>query len=150
MNKVIVFLDFDGVLNSINTILNSDCEKQIPFDEESIKSLKKIIEAYPEVRFVISSSWRKVYSLEQIKEQMKQQGIEPSLILGVTSPNLSKDKSIEEWILNKRPNRFIILDDDVLFDLGHKFFSNQVKTNGFRGLTNQEIKEIEKYILKED
>jgi hypothetical protein len=100
----VLFLDFDGVLNSHHSILfNKSQLKTKPkagcatspneadlqwmldhIDERLAWNLKFVTEKCLDLKFVISSTWRKMYSLDRFTEVFRQLGFRDNLILGVT------------------------------------------------------------------
>jgi len=68
-----VFLDIDGVLVKEDitpiediALLEADYGK---FDPICLQEFEKVIRQHPEIKIVISSAWREVFSLEEIKSR---------------------------------------------------------------------------------
>lgn len=132
----VLFLDFDGVLNTedYQKKLREEGEKQYDeygqiFDPTAINNLKYVLEAIPDVRLVINSSW-KLEGFDRINELWRARKL-PGILYGVTPdyvPDLSKydlsnDNNIEmlackgyevkQWLNENAPNgcRYVIFDD---------------------------------------
>ena len=118
----VIFLDVDGVLNYDGTTDRID--GFIGFDPELINNFNKIIEAVPEAKIVISSSWRKPFAFmtaysdfNGLKKLFADRGLKGEII-GHT-PIYWHDKprgdEIRDWIENYTGtlDRFVILDDDT-------------------------------------
>lgn len=144
----IIFLDMDGVLNSIEAMIKRH-EAKGPAalywtDPILVERVNKLIEdtgAY----VVVSSTWRKLRSEEEMNELLKKQGVECSM-LGCTPNHVPRSDGnghgyrgdeIKAWLkenekgLNVRVDSFIILDDDSDMD---PFMDRLVQTKGRVGL----------------
>jgi hypothetical protein len=107
----IVFLDFDGVLNS--EMSNRALGTRYKFAEPSVEALNQILlESRSYV--VITSSWRGNWTLRENAVFLQQAGVMPICVLGKTSMlNDLRGREIELW-LQKVPfavESFVILDD---------------------------------------
>jgi len=92
VNKII-FLDIDGVLLTQSSLiesrqkyLNGETEYQYDdkFDLNCVNNLKNILKEVPDAEIVISSSWRILHSLEELREYFSDYGINPYRIIDVT------------------------------------------------------------------
>lgn len=140
----VLFLDFDGVLNSTQTDFLSgfDFEKypfvdsvyDLKFDGYLINVLNKVISFLPEVKIVISSSWRTHYTLEEIKNRMYLNGFKyATRIVGITPhTQISRGMDIKEYCHANGIDEYCILDDsnDMLPEQMERF----VQTNELIGL----------------
>lgn len=137
MTTPIIFLDFDGVINTPFILykeprVNNHIDKFV----SNLQAIKLLNWIYSEYKFdiVISSTWRLGLSLEELKEILLNSGLNPEIkILGVT-PDLRHKKydhhiklpfkkhifihtrrghEIDLWLKqNNFKGKFIILDDD--------------------------------------
>ena len=150
----IIFLDIDGVLNNANWYKTeefkaiSDQEDRCHFDPKCISNLNTIIDQ-THAKIVISSSWRMLKQLEELKTLFHQVGITGEII-GVTGVLHYKDTfqpaprglEILKWIHDnpEKLQTYAILDDDRdMLDIQEKYFFN-VDSNV--GLTTEMAKEI--------
>lgn len=159
----IIFLDIDGVLNS-DYYFNSDSfrESLIKLNLENA-SLKKIADKAPYLHIdpfaikllnelvvlsgaevVLSSSWRKIFVLEQINRFFKKRGATFKLS-NYTPMKLSsryRAYEVKEYLedlseVNKiTPESFVILDDIDEFSNYKKQF---IQTSGKVGLTIEDV-----------
>lgn len=134
--KKVIFLDFDGVLNTENYQAQLrdagepswDDFGQI-FDPEAVENLKMVLEAVPDALLVINSSW-KLEGLGRMTELWKVRGL-PGIIYGVTPdyvPDLQnidlenydniallagKGNEVKQWLEENAPEgcQYVILDD---------------------------------------
>ena len=91
----VIFLDFDGVLNTEKHLSHLRSEG-LPvmdsfghlFDPEAIENLRSILESVPKAKIVIESSW-KMMGLPYIKRMWKARNL-PGEIYGAT-PDISDD-----------------------------------------------------------
>ncbi|MCH8517836.1 MAG: hypothetical protein LAT68_16080 [Cyclobacteriaceae bacterium] len=137
----ILFLDIDGVLNGDDTrmcILGLD---KIPeahqgyvwLCPERIKQLNKILDAVPDTKVILSSTWRE-YGLRVVEVALRSEGFRYRL-RGLTPPrrfsSTSRAMEIEDWFRNAgldfREHKFVILDDLDLSD-NPEFKARHVQT----------------------
>jgi hypothetical protein len=132
----IVFLDIDGVLNSLETAPGGGSGLSAWLDPRNIAVLNRVIEATA-AQLVISSSWRTSTPLPELQERLRQAGCIGEVI-GVT-PVLSAARGVEilSWLQhNPEPDGYVIIDD--FFDLqplSHK----HVRTSPLRGLAEADL-----------
>lgn len=134
--KKVIFLDFDGVLNTENyqAQLYRDGKPQWDdfgqvFDPEAIENLKMVLDAVPDALLVINSSW-KLEGFGKMKELWKKRGL-PGQIHGITPdyvPDLlnidledydniamlaGKGNEVKQWLENNAPEGclYVIIDD---------------------------------------
>lgn len=139
-----LFLDFDGVLNSTQTEFLSNLDFQqysfadsaydLNFDGYLINVLNKVMSFLPEVKIVISSSWRTHYTLEEIKNRMYLKGFKYTTRIVDITPytQISRGMDIKEYCNANRIGDYCILDDsnDMLPEQIERF----VQTNELIGL----------------
>jgi len=141
----IIFLDIDGVLASFDYLrIISHLKEKNPdkygyaFDLRCVKNLQWILNECPDVKIVISSSW-KFMKLHNLLDMWKIREL-PGEIIDVTPDLLhtpietSRGMEIDEW-LSKHPEveRYVIIDDDS--DMLESQLNNFIKTNPTYGLT---------------
>lgn len=140
----VIFLDFDGVLNSRRYLLEQ-VTYGVNIDPTRMELLKKIIDATG-AEIVLTTSWRTYWSDDSaeceetgciINDIFAQYGL---AIYGKT-PDLNDDREreIEEWLLlNPDVTHFVVLDDmflDAKFLRGHF-----VRTSNFKyGLEEDDV-----------
>lgn len=142
--KKYIFLDFDGVLNTENyqAQLRADGKPGwddygMLFDPAAVANLKRILDAAPEVRIVVESSW-KVRGLDELRLMWAERGLpgalydvtptifcEELLTADLSDPDsirkvegLAKGKEIRAWLRRHAvPEcRYVILDDMAEFE----------------------------------
>lgn len=123
MNKLIL-IDFDGVLNTENYQAQLQAEGKpgwadygMLFDPSAVANLKHIIDAVPDVRVVVESSW-KANGLDELRLMWAERGLpgtlydvtptlfcEELLTMDLSAPEniskiegLSKGKEIRAWL----------------------------------------------------
>ena len=113
----IIFLDFDGVLNSLQSVYywkNRGEDFPDNWCPVACNNLNLLLNNFPDLGIVISSTWRG-HGMERCKQVLKKHNIDTSQIIGMT-PKLWKERGyeIEEWLntnQDKKIEDFIILDD---------------------------------------
>lgn len=119
----VIFLDIDGVLNSVSSFIYNNRMHFLgltqDFSHESLcpiacSNLQYVLEECPDIKLVISSTWRKYYSLEEIKAKFDRYGVDSSRIVGMNPIDSSyRGKEIQEYLdLHPEITQFAILDDD--------------------------------------
>ena len=116
----ILFLDIDGVLNQYDGM----AQKHM-FDYVCVRILHKIYDSVPDLKIVLSSSWRGLTERKFIERGI---GL---VIHGDTpvSKGLSRMDEIEEWMRGKEVSSWVALDDEL-----SPHHPNVVKTDMMIGL----------------
>lgn len=139
----IVFLDFDGVLNSHAFVARRPIEehgKHIGLDPLAIERLNRLLrEASAEV--VVSSTWRHRRDCAQLQTVLTEKGF-VGKVLGKTPRYLkNRGEEIQAWLYDA-PNygieveSFVILDDDS--DMAH-LMDRLIKTTFDDGLLDEHV-----------
>ena len=143
MNKIL-FLDFDGVLNTEHyqgLLQYQDKPWQDEygafFDPKAVKQLKRIIDA-TDADIVVESSW-KYLGLDAMKELWEVRNL-PGTIIDITPSLLGKNKGVEiaSWLSKyaKQDIRYVIIDDEyVILDSQLPHF---ILTNPYEGITEEQ------------
>ena len=143
MNKIL-FLDFDGVLNTehYQSLLQYQGkpwqdEYGAFFDPKAVKQLKRIIDA-TDADIVVESSW-KYLGLDAMKELWEVRNL-PGTIIDITPSLLGKNKGVEiaSWLSKyaKQDIRYVIIDDEyVILDSQLTHF---ILTNPYEGITEEQ------------
>jgi hypothetical protein len=159
----VLFLDIDGVLNSSeflthqfsNSINYPESTKEDfalqQLDEVAIRRLNLLFRIYPDLKIVISSTWRKLYPLHTIQELLESKGLQKNIIIDKTKGHLSvgiRGYEIKEWLdAHPEVSRFVILDDDVDMD----FLSSYLVQTDFRkGLMEEDVDKICKLFREQE
>jgi hypothetical protein len=123
----IAFVDFDGMLK-----INGS------FSPSAIKNLNKLLKEEPDLKIVISSSWRH-RGLKFCKNALEKQGIDPEKVVDTTDSTSRDDRGhhIERYVKDHGLESFVILDDKNDMD---KVLDHLVQTNSFVGLTEADTK----------
>ena len=141
----IIFLDFDGVITTVDSKWGLDPNKLIILE----KILKKT-----DAKLVISSSWRRATVEKTIEKLMDEKGhfmnnmIFPfcDRIIGVTDLIMEYGKhairgiEIKRWLednMKDKEYRYIILDDDT--DMLAEQIPYFINTDGWNGLSNLDM-----------
>jgi len=129
----VIFLDIDGVLNSHNIseavyaktgkngyggfFKEEDVatKDNIIWGEDLVKNLKTIVDRTGAV-IVISSTWRKSFSVDKFKEMFAVYGWNDAPVIDKTPMKMSmrnRGVEIKEWLRsNEGVTHYVILDDD--------------------------------------
>ena len=154
MNQPIVFLDFDGVLNTeqYQARLTVDGKPTKDtwgplFDPHAVESLRQILDDM-DAQIVISSSWRYTHSLDNLRMMWEVRGlpgeIRDTLACGATY--ISRGEEIECWLeRNERPDYVIIDDLDDFFPAQRDHY---VETNPIVGITEADAQKAIEILRK--
>lgn len=160
----IIFLDFDGVLNTekYQTELRGRRRSTVDtygpkFDPEAVLNLQKILHEVPDAKIVIESSW-KLEGLQWIKDMWVSRelpgsiyDITPDYLYGPVNINLEtiddfrmlvgKGNEIRQWLFENEPTgcNYVILDD--VPDFLPEQEEHVILTNPTTGLTDQNAAE---------
>lgn len=125
-----IFLDCDGVLNSAGSFYYHDEKKRkLKYNlcPILVSNFNFIVKQVPDLSIVISSAWRKFYSLSELKAIFRQRGYKwpiidttPEFRRGIRSDEildwLSKNPGVEKWVaiddheLELEPENFVLTD----------------------------------------
>lgn len=143
----IIFLDVDGVLNSMTYIEQKEKEIEANLgyiDESTIKHLARIVEETG-AKIVLSSSWRSMFdqnmhpafdAAAELIRLLEKYNL--ALISKTEHIGSRRGDEVREW-LNRHPNvsNFVILDDAPFPDW-NELTKNWVKTSFTTGLTDED------------
>src|ERR1700722_13054155 len=103
----VIFLDFDGVLNSQTSFLYEDNRRRV-HKEQGVKgpvnqtlshqqcaAFQYVLNQYPEVKVVLSTTWRNLYDMEWLKAKLAEYNIDSSRLIGKTPEEFSGNRGIE-------------------------------------------------------
>ena len=111
----IIFLDIDGVLATSKSCSEGFIENMVALDGDSVSRLAALCTGG--ARIVISSSWRKLHTKEEVLAHLERFGLNRSTVhedwRTVAIDHGIRGVEIAEW-LDRHPEveDFIILDDD--------------------------------------
>jgi hypothetical protein len=148
----VIFLDFDGVLNSAASFMAETRKKRklAETDPEAAKAYRvnetlcstctsnfqRILDKCPDAKIVLSTTWRNLYEMDWLKAKLASYNIDSSRVIGKTPAmfNRLRGTEIADW-LEDHPEvtHYVILDDnsDMLDSQSDKF----VQTSWMQGLT---------------
>lgn len=137
----VVFLDIDGVLNNFK-----DRNFGTKLSAISCKNLNSLLDKNPDLKIVISSSWRS-NGLEFMKKMLSENGIDEKKVVDVTGNERgNRGHQIQCWLDgNAEVTKFVILDDNS--DMGN-LLSHLVKTNSFIGFTSKDAEAASEILNK--
>lgn len=152
----VVFLDFDGVLNS-TTFHEASGKRQQPnslpsklsmewwaegVDPEAVARLNGLLKRTG-AKVVVSSSWRLGTDERWLQRVLEMRGFEGEVI-GKTERWVERDRSyeIQRWLATTRVEGFVILDDDGGADIAGHF----VRTDFNAGLTDEDVERAVKVL----
>ena len=127
----IIFLDIDGVLNSLSHDVVLDMTNPPQIDAEKMNrwniNLLRLLVEKTGASIVISSTWRKdprhidknspdTEKIQVFKNHFSYHGWENAPVIGLT-PNLSgfRGEEVAVWLDNNQVESYVILDDDTDF-----------------------------------
>lgn len=169
----VLFLDFDGVLNSASFFLKrgheaADCEGKdwslAQLDAECVKRLDRVVEK-TDCRIVISSTWRLGDTLADLHGFLVAKGLrDDGRVIGKT-PNGFNDPELRDfggrllrateigsWLKTNGKGydveRFAIVDDD--YDAGVGYAPQFVQTDVGVGLTDADAERLVAILLRDE
>jgi hypothetical protein len=155
----VIFLDFDGVLNNYGSFLYEARRRKKwklqgikgnvneTFDNVCASNLQYILDTYPEVKIVVSSTWRLLFSVEELKAKFAEYHIDDTRIIGCTPEDkLRASRGIEiKSYLENHPEikQYVIIDDNDWDISPHHPPETIVKTSWeYGGLTFGHAQEV--------
>ena len=124
-----VFADFDGVIFTFGNY---------NFSAVACKNFQSLLDQVPDLKIVISSSWRHLGE-EQCKKTLHANGIDSSRVIGITGNERGERGGQVKAYLAGNPEitHYVIIDDESDFT---GLMDRLVKTNPHIGLTEDNIK----------
>ena len=153
----VLFLDFDGVLNSEASFRYEKRRKTLDtanmLSVVACSNLQYILEQDSDVKIVISSTWRLMHTIVELQNILNAYGIQAARVIGKTPAVLSRDRAheINLW-LEDNPNvtQFAVLDDDSDVQALHVIPNSLiVKTTFEDGLLLSQAKQVAKFFRGE-
>lgn len=141
MNSSIIFLDFDGVLNTeqyqawlaVKGKPNKDAWGPL-FDPCAVENLRKIIESTG-AEIVISSSWRYIHRLGSLRMMWEIRELPGEILdtLPCGASYISRGEDIVCWLKKHAQVNYVIIDD--LNDFYTSQLDRYVETNPIVGIS---------------
>lgn len=141
MNRPVIFLDFDGVLNTeqyqarlvFGGRPNKDAWGPL-FDHRAVENLRKILDA-TDAAIVVSSSWRYAHRLGSLRMMWEVRELPGEIVdtIPCGAQYISRGEDIECWLeKHDRPDYVIIDDLDDFLPAQHDRY---IETNPIVGIT---------------
>ena len=140
MGKVLI-LDFDGVLNNEPYLRH---QKNHPdrdkfFDPKNIASLNSLVETIKFDQIVVSSSWKKNRTVEDLRLLLNSEEFAFASLVSDVTPNCeSREEEIAKWLETSEIVDYLILDDMRLQGFEHHFY----RTDPQKGLVQDDVSQI--------
>jgi hypothetical protein len=124
-----------------------------PFDIIAVDLIHSIVRDHPEVKFVISSTWREKETIESLQQMFALKGLFLPIFDFTEVPEpedyISRSHEIKNWLdLNKdvyNVTNFCIIDDNSIA-IGREFPNNFVQTLFDNGFTQVEYERVMKIL----
>jgi len=123
-----VYADFDGVIFTFGNY---------NFSKVACKNFQSLLDQEPDLKIVISSSWRHLGE-EQCKKTLQANGIDSSRVIGITGDEKGERGNQIRAHLARNPEitHYVIIDDERGFTGLEDHF---VKTFPYVGLTSEDV-----------
>lgn len=133
-----MFLDIDGVLNGYNIYQSNRPYPLSEFNEEKVEILNSLFDEMPEIKLVLSSSWRFFDGIENI---IRESGIKKELFSITPYSIINRGGEVKQWLNNfDGEYKYCIVDDVDDFDKDQK--NNIVFTDPNIGITKKDVEKI--------
>lgn len=142
MKDPIIFLDFDGVLNTeqyqtrlaVNGTPNKDAWGPL-FDPCAVSNLRTIIDSTG-ANIVISSSWRYIHRLGSLRMMWEVRGLPGEILdtLPCGATYISRGEDVECWLKKYGQANYVIIDD--LNDFYPSQLDRYIEINPIVGITD--------------
>lgn len=149
----IIFLDVDGVLNSIRKLKEEYYKNkrpysgfEYPFDEVCLNNLKELVKK-TDAYIVITSTWRMSdVGKNVLLQELKKYNLDDRVIGYTDILHSPRGEEVKSFLskLNKNIN-YVILDDDRDFDGLEEYL---IKTDNRVGLAKENVKDAIKKLTK--
>ena len=118
--ETIIFLDIDGVLRTHKSDLEWSLKLNTPipervfdrrFSPKAVSNINQLI-YYTRAKIVVSSTWRTQFTLQELKDIFRSNGITGEVI-DKTQTGLTRGEEIQEWIDYHGTESYVVIDDQV-------------------------------------
>lgn len=142
----IIFLDIDGVLRTHKsdlehaTILNQEIPIRVydrKFDPKAVNNIN-YISHYTNAKIVISSTWRNNFTIQELKEIFRDNGIRTEVI-DKTEIGLTRGEEIREWLDRNEVTNYVVIDDQVKDIINWVEKDKVIHVNPQEGFTSDEL-----------
>lgn len=154
----VIFLDFDGVLNSASSFLY-ESNRRKKHKEQGVKGpvmetlcnvctscFQAVLDKYPDAKVVISSTWREHFDIPWLKAKLASYHIDGNRIIGVTPVDRqggSRGREIQWWLSNNpEVTHYVIIDDNDWDITPHHGADRFVKTTWEGGMNVTHAEEL--------
>jgi hypothetical protein len=145
---ITLFLDFDGVLNNDRFLRHQ--KNHVPprerrlFDPANLEALDALCVRLPVERIVVTSTWRKGRTLEELQRLLGAEGLQASQLIQDVTVSLgpqpeARAAEIAEWVSRNTPQRILVLDDWELRIAAEEGF---YRVDARSGLTLEVVKDL--------
>jgi hypothetical protein len=107
------------------------------FNPKSVSNINLLI-SYTRAKIVVSSTWRTQFTLQQLKDIFRSNGIDGEVI-DKTSIGLTRGEEIQEWIDYHGVESYIVIDDQVKDILPYVDNNKVIKCNHSIGFEDDEL-----------
>lgn len=154
----VIFLDFDGVLNSETSFLYEHNRRKRD-NEQGVKgpvnetlsahccaAFREVLLTYPDVKIVLSTTWRTMFDLEWLKAKLAEYKIDSTRVIGKTPVDYDFGRrgiEIAIW-LKEHPEvtHYVAIDDNDWEISQYHGDDRFVKTDWERGMGTNHAKEL--------
>lgn len=155
MKKKIIFLDFDGVMETVFQLPLEDAmkvqyDKYGPmFDEECINNLRLIISA-ANAEIVVASSWKLNLSLKDLQYMWQSIHLPGIVIDSTPNINFMNDTEIDSWLYQHEGevDDYVILDDMTADNFTQAQQSHFFHVNPSVGLNREIAEEVIRFLFE--
>lgn len=113
-DTITLFYDIDGCFHPHGTAKFSTDNKVHRAPDDGLfvwaELMAPLLAEFPQLQLVCHSTWRNLYTLEELKEQLPE--VLASRTVATTKPYMDRHKSITEFAENAGLTYYIMLDDD--------------------------------------
>lgn len=153
MKKKIIFLDFDGIMETVFQLPLEDAmkvqyDKYGPmFDEECINNLRLIISA-TNAEIVVASSWKLNLTLIDLQGMWQSRHLPGIVISSTPNINFMNDTEIDSWLIQHEDevDNFVILDDMSADNFPQPLQSHFFHVNPSVGLNREMAEEVIRFL----
>lgn len=136
MRDPLIFLDFDGVLNSNAWVWSHSGEGFDHIAPSCIALVNQLI-ARTGAKVVVSSAWRILFSDAELREGLAEFGFIGEIIGSTDRIGSVRGQQIQRWLTaHEHTGPFVILDDSI--DMAH-LLPSLIRTNADTGISQSDV-----------
>lgn len=150
MNKLVLFLDMDGVFNVCAGNETTYKMTGMHFEKHLVERFNQFLDEHTDVKLIISSSWRD--QMDDTQKQLEKAGFRYwDRVIGRTAlTSISRGQLIMDVVVAGKIENYLVIDDYIDEIICCDIINNKrvIATSSYTGLSEENYNQINSFINK--